>query len=151
MSGPKFTRRIVLIALAAHMSTSTAAQAAQLPCGHRDSPPTASTQVRIEAWKEPLLVEEFKKFGHQRGYLYFDGPLYVAVAEKPEMPRIFKYWHIQKAFESPAHFIALELSNSPGEGVYTLQISHCAPTQAWEPIWKEWMQRVDTNVVERAR
>jgi hypothetical protein len=121
-------------------------QAAELPCGHPDSPPTAAAQVRIEAWKEPLLVEEFKKFGRQRDYIYFDGPYYVPVAGKPEQPKIFKYWQVQKSFESPAHVIALDLSNATGDGVYTLQIRRCATSQAWEPIWKDLMDMVNTRV-----
>jgi hypothetical protein len=140
-----------LIALGVSAASGTSAQAAQLPCGHPDTPPTASVQVRIEAWKEPLLVEEFKKFGRQRDYIYFDGPYYVPVAGKPERPKVFKYWQIQKSFESKTHFIALDLSNAPGDGVYTLQIRQCATSQAWEPIWKEWMQIVDTKVVARGK
>ncbi len=123
------------------------AQPAQLPCGHPDGAPTATAQVRVEAWKEPRLVEEFKKFGRQSGYNYFDGPLYVPVAGKPEMPQVFKYWQIQKSFGSPLNLIALSLSNSPGNGIYTLQIRHCGAREAWEPIWQEWMQLVDTKVV----
>ena len=36
---------------------------------------------------------------------------------------------------------------STGDGVYTLQIRRCATTQAWEPIWKNLMDIVDTKVV----
>lgn len=122
------------------------AQAAELPCGHPDAAPTAAVKVRIDTWKEPLLVEEFKKFGREGEYFYFDGPYYVPVAGKPEQPKAFKYWQIQKSFESPAHFIALNLTNAPGENVYTLQIRHCATAQAWEPVWKNWMEVVDSKV-----
>jgi hypothetical protein len=140
---------IVAVALSAGASS---AQSAQLPCGHPDSPPTASAQVKIEAWKEPRLVEEFKQFGRQGEYTYFDGPYYVPVQGKPEQPKIFKYWQIQKAFESPSQFIALDVSNAPGDGVYTLQLRHCGTSQAWEPIWKSLMEVVDTKIgVERVK
>lgn len=129
------------------MIGASSAQAAQLPCGHPDSPPTVAAKIKIEAWKEPRLVEEFKKFGRQGEYVFFDGPYYVPVAGKPEKPKIFKYWQIQKAFESPSKFIALDVTNSPGDGVYTLQLRHCATSQAWEPIWKNWMEIVDSKVV----
>ena len=137
------------IAAAVAMSAAalSSAAAAELPCGHPDSPPAASAKVRIEAWKEPRLVEEFKKFGRESEFKYFDGPLYVPVAGKPEQPEIFKYWQIEKAFESPKHFIAMDLSNAPGDGVYTLQIRRCATAQAWEPIWKSLMDVVDTKVI----
>lgn len=123
------------------------AAGAELPCGHPDSPPTAAAKVRIEAWKEPRLVEEFKKFGREGEYKYFDGPLYVPVAGTPEKPQLFKYWQIEKAFGSPTQFIAMDLSNAPGDGVYTLQIRRCGTTQPWEPIWKSLMDVVDTKVV----
>lgn len=125
---------------------SFASQAAQLPCGHPDSPPTAAVTVRIEGWKEPLLVEEFKKFGRLHEYAYLDGPYYVPVVGKPEQPKIFKYWQFQKSFESTKDVIALDLTNSPGDGAYTLQIRNCTSSQTWEPIWKELLGVVDTKV-----
>lgn len=146
MSVSQFAMRFAVAAgmIAAALSP---VAAAELPCGHPDSPPTASAKVKIEAWKEPRLVEEFKKFGREGAYTYFDGPLYVPVAGKPEQPKIFKYWQIQKSFDQPTQFIALDLSNAPGDGVYTLQIRRCGTMQAWEPIWKSLMDVVDTKVV----
>lgn len=145
-------RRLASLALAIGLTAASSAPAAQLPCGHPQTAPTASAQVKIENWKEPLLVEEFKSFGRQGDYIYFDGPLYVPVAGKPAEPKIFKSWQIQKAFESPSHFILLDLSNSPGDGVYTLQLYRCSTSQAWEPIWKNWMDAVEAKVgVERVK
>jgi len=146
MAVSKFARSTVAIALAAGISTGLSAQAADLPCGHPNTPATAEIKVRIDTWKEPLLVEEFKKFGRQGEFFYFDGPYYVPVEGKPTQPKAFKYWQIQKAFESPAHFIALNLSNAPGDNIYTLQVRHCATATAWEPIWKTWMDVVDSKV-----
>lgn len=139
--------KYVVITIAICAASARSAAGAELPCGHPDSPPTAAVKVRIEAWKEPRLVEEFKKFGREGEYKYFDGPLYVPVAGKPEQPKIFKYWQIEKSFDAPTQFIAMDLSNAPGDGVYTLQIRRCATTQAWEPIWKSLMDVVDTKVV----
>jgi hypothetical protein len=140
-------RRIFAITLAAGMSAAfTPVQAAELPCGHPDSAPTASAKIKVEAWKEPRLVQEFRKFGRQGDYVYFDGPLYVPVAGKPEQPKIFKSWQIQKSFESPAQFFILDVSNAPGDGVYTLRMYRCATAQAWEPVWKSWMDVVDKQV-----
>lgn len=122
------------------------AAAAELPCAHPQSAPTAAAKIKLEAWQEPLLVEEFKKFGRQGDFTYFDGPLYVPVPGQPEKPKIFKSWQLQKAFESPKQFILLDVSNAPGDGVYTLQLYHCATATAWEPIWKSWMAIVDTEI-----
>lgn len=147
MMATGLVRRAQLAALAlAGGWCAAAAQAAELPCGHPDAVPTAAAKVRIDSWKEPLLVEEFKKFGRQGEYFYFDGPYYVPVEGKPDQPKAFKYWQIQKSFESPGHFIALNLTNAPGENVYTLQIRQCATSQAWEPIWKNWMNIVNSKV-----
>jgi hypothetical protein len=152
MAVSKFVRGAVAIAFAAGIGVASSARSAELPCAHPQTPPMASAKIKIEAWKEPRLVEEFKKFGRQADYVFFDGPLYVPVQGKPEQPKIFKSWQIQKAFESPAQFILLDVSNSPGDGVYTLQLYRCATSQAWEPIWKNWMEVVDTKVgVERVR
>lgn len=145
MSIVQSARRIFAFALAAGMGTASAG-AADLPCGHPDTAPTALAKIKIENWKEPRLVQEFKKFGQQGDYVYFDGPLYVPVAGKPEQPKIFKSWQIQKSFESPAQFFILDVSNAPGDGVYTLRMYRCATAQAWEPVWKAWMDVVDTKV-----
>lgn len=147
MSFFQSARRTFALTLVAGMSAMfTAASAAELPCGHPDSAPTASAKIKIEAWKEPRLVQEFKKFGQQGDYVYFDGPLYVPVAGKPEQPKIFKSWQIQKSFESPAQFFILDVSNAPGDGVYTLRMYRCATAQAWEPVWRSWMDIVDKQV-----
>ncbi len=148
MSIFKSSRCIPAIALmAATGATLIGAQAAELPCGHPDSAPTVSAKIKIESWKEPRLVQEFKKFGQRGNYVYFDGPLYVPVAGMPEQPKIFKSWQIQKSFESPAQFFILDINNSSGDGVYTLRMYRCATAQAWEPVWKSWMEVVDTQVV----
>ncbi|MGE3476551.1 MAG: hypothetical protein AB7H70_12170 [Rhodospirillaceae bacterium] len=148
MSIFRFSRCVSAFALVA--AASIGAQAAELPCGHPDSAPTASAKIKIENWKEPRLVQAFKQFGQQGDYVYFDGPLYVPVAGKPEQPKIFKSWQLQKSFESPAQFFILDVSNSPGDGVYTLRMYRCATAQAWEPVWKSLMDVVDTQVgVER--
>lgn len=152
MDVSKLPRSVVALMSMACAVAALSAGAAELPCGHPRTPPTASTQIKIESWKEPRLVEEFKNFGRQGEYTYFDGPLYVPVAGKPADPKIFKSWQLQKAFESPSNFIILDVSNSPGDGVYTLQLYHCATSQPWEPIWKNWMEIVDTKVgVERIK
>ncbi len=151
MTVSRFARTIAFAIATGFCAASSAQGAAQLPCGHPNTPATAEVKVRIDTWKEPLLVEEFKKFGKRGEYIYFDGPYYVPVPDKPNQPKAFKYWQIQKPFESPAQYIALNLTNAPGDNVYTLQIRHCGTATAWEPIWKEWMQIVDTKVVARGQ
>ncbi len=84
----------LVLTVGANAASGRSAQAAQVPCEHPETSPTASVQVRIGAWKEQRLVGEFKKFGRQGDVIYFDGPLYVPVAGNPEMPKLFKYWQI---------------------------------------------------------
>lgn len=125
----------------------TSAMSADVPCGHPDSKPTALQRVKIEEWKEPRLIEEFRNFGRAGEYTYYDGPAYEPVPGKPGEPKIFKYWEIKKAFEAPDKFIALQVRNFPGDGVYTLEIFHCGTAQAWEGVWKSFMDKIDADVV----
>ncbi len=147
MAIPDVSRRITAILMSGVFWVAfNPAQSADLPCGHPDTAPTVSEKIKIENWKEPRLVQEFKKFGQDGQFVYFDGPLYVPVAGKPEQPRIFKSWQLQKSFESPSHFVILDVSNFPGDGVYTIRLYRCSTAQAWEPIWKGLVDVIDKRV-----
>ncbi len=134
----------VVASLLTLMPLASARAADTPPCGHPDAKPTAVQRVKVEDWKEPRLIEEFRRFGRAGDYTYYDGPAYVP--DKPGQPKIFKYWEIKKAFEAPDKFIALQVRNFPGDGTFTVEIHHCGTAQAWEGVWKDFMEMIVTTV-----